>query len=118
VLSFLWVHIPYIVPTDVKAQETTWAKIYGSPADDIATSIIHTSDGNYLIAGNSNINSGEKYGLAVIKVDKFGNLIWCRRYGGENSPNQPSINFNYLSYWKTDIVETKIMNMSLLITIL
>lgn len=47
VLSFLWVHIPYIVPTDVKAQETTWAKIYGSPADDIATSIIHTSDGNY-----------------------------------------------------------------------
>lgn len=108
ILSFLWVHIPYIFPSDVKAQETTWAKIYGSPANDIATSIIHTSDGNYLVAGNSNINAeGEKYGLAVIKVDKFGNLIWCRRYGGENSPNKVGINNGFESYYNTDIVETK-----------
>ena len=107
ILSFLWVHIPYIFPLDVKAQETTWAKIYGSPGVDAATSIIHTSDGNYLVVGSSAVNvAGEHLGLAVIKVDKFGDLIWCKRYGSENSPNKDGLHLEYLD-GKTDVVETK-----------
>jgi len=102
-LSFLNVSISFIFPLSIKAQETTWAKIYGGPEADVATSVIKTSDGNYLIAGNSNtIFEGNHYALAVIKVDRFGNIIWCKKYGGENSPHEePPF------YYKSDIVETK-----------
>lgn len=65
-----------------------WQKSYGGNGSDEAQSIIQTSDGGYLVVGNSdsqsgnitNPNGGVDYW--IIKLDTNGNLVWQKSYGG------------------------------------
>ena len=72
----------YIIKTD-SAGDTTWTKTFGGPEQDIAKSIIQTSDGNYLVTGTSKSNGdidGDFYTLKLNQIN--GDSLWSSKYGG------------------------------------
>lgn len=85
--SFGFVQVPTI----------TWEKSFGGSSDDSAESIRQTTDGGYIIAGESESIDGDVTGnngykdYWVVKVDSSGNLIWEKSFGGTWSDNTPMI---------------------------
>ena len=62
----------------------TFEKIFGGKEDDVANAVIKTKDG-FLIAGKSkSFTSNRDYDAYVIKIDKEGNKVWSKMYGGED----------------------------------
>ncbi len=86
-----------------------WDKTIGGNGEDVPISAVKSADGGYIIAGHSNSNiSGDKsensrgdYDLWIVKVDKNGNKIWDKTFGGEGKDDFPKAliklnNGNYL----------------------
>lgn len=67
-----------------------WQKSFGGSAADQAKSIRQTSDGGYIVAGETQSNNGDVTGnhggkdIWVIKLDSSGNLQWQKTFGGSN----------------------------------
>ncbi|MBK6484565.1 MAG: T9SS type A sorting domain-containing protein [Chitinophagaceae bacterium] len=65
-----------------------WNKCYGGSNDDQATAIEETSDGGFIVVGNSHSNDGDVTGnhgaddIWVFKADATGNIQWQRSLGG------------------------------------
>jgi len=59
-----------------------WDKTYGGSGSDRAFSIIQTADGGYAVAGVTESKGAGAEDFWVIKLDKQGNKIWDRTYGG------------------------------------
>lgn len=86
-----------------------WDKTLGGSGEDLPKSAIKTADGGYIIAAQSNSNaSGDKsensrgdYDLWIVKIDKLGNKIWDKTFGGSGKDDYPTAliklkNGNYL----------------------
>jgi hypothetical protein len=64
-----------------------WSKTIGGSLNDYGTSIIATSDGNYVIAGYSASNDGDVPGnvglhdFFISKINGNGEKIWAKNYG-------------------------------------
>jgi len=58
-----------------------WARIYGGESGDYAYSIQQTSDGGYIVAGNTSSFSSST-DVLIIKLDSNGDIEWQRSYGG------------------------------------
>ncbi|SFT84530.1 Por secretion system C-terminal sorting domain-containing protein [Chryseobacterium formosense] len=67
-----------------------WQKTYGGAYQDIAKSVKQTTDGGYIVTGNTSSNDGDVSGnhslylndYWVIKLDTSGNLQWQKALGG------------------------------------
>jgi hypothetical protein len=65
-----------------------WKKSYGGTDDDEATTITATSDGGFLIGGDTVSKDGDikenkgKFDVWLFKIDKNGNLLWSKTFGG------------------------------------
>jgi hypothetical protein len=65
-----------------------WQKTYGGSRNDVAYSIISTTDGNYMIGGISESSDGDatdNHGKAdywLIKINSVGKILWQKTYGG------------------------------------
>jgi len=69
-----------------------WAKTYGGSRYDHAHSFQQTSDGGYIIAGNtSSFNSGSYDDIWILKLSSDGDVEWQRTYGGSGSDSASSI---------------------------
>jgi len=72
-----------------------WEKTYtfGEDSNSISSSIIETSNGDFVIAGRvwhlENTNGGFDYW--VLKIDNTGNLLWSTNYGGSKSDRAESV---------------------------
>jgi hypothetical protein len=77
----------WIVKTD-NAGVIQWQKNLGGTLDDMARSVQQTSDGGYIVAGESKSNNGDVTGnnggidFWVVKLDATGNLTWQKSLGG------------------------------------
>jgi hypothetical protein len=77
----------YITKVDALGK-LVWEKNYGGLNDDYANQVLITADGGVIVSGYTNSNDGDvksNHGLSdlwVIKVDKDGNLVWQKNYGG------------------------------------
>lgn len=84
-LSILLILLIYSIISVAQTQENTWAKIYGSLKYDTATSVIKTSDGNYLIGGVTDRGAGQRFGFGslfvLLKIEPSGRIVWCKKYG-------------------------------------
>jgi hypothetical protein len=78
----------------VKITETgdiEWQKSLGGSAMDEAHSVQQTTDGGYIIAGNSNSNNGDvsgNHGLFdcwIVKMTSIGNIDWKKSFGGSST---------------------------------
>jgi len=59
-----------------------WDRTYGGSSNDSVLSIIQTVDGGYAVAGGTSSKGAGAEDFWVIKLDKQGNKIWDRTYGG------------------------------------
>ena len=75
----------FIVKTDDNGNEI-WAKNFGSNKDEYAWDLIFTSDGNYVIIGQTNNTENGEPTTFLMKIDINGNVIW------ENQLTSPFMN--------------------------
>jgi len=61
----------------------TWQKTYGGASDDFAYSIQETSDGGYIVAGNTESFGAGSCDIWILKLDSAGNVTWQKTYGGQ-----------------------------------
>jgi hypothetical protein len=60
-----------------------WNKTYGGTHDDLAYSLLETSDGGYALAGFTHSFGVGFYNFWLVKTDENGNIMWNQTYGGE-----------------------------------
>ncbi|MEI6089883.1 MAG: choice-of-anchor D domain-containing protein [bacterium] len=78
-----------------------WIKLYGGSGNDEAKSIIQTSEGGYLIAGQSQSNDGDvldskgKRFVWLVKTNPLGNIEWSKSYGDMDYYNDVSVLQSY-----------------------
>ena len=71
-----------IIFTTTTLPGAEWDKIFGGLSDDEACSVKQTSDGGYIVVGQTysyDIGSGDVW---LIKTDSEGNLQWDKTFGG------------------------------------
>lgn len=62
--------------------DTVWTRTYGGTGEDSGKEIFQTSDGGYLIAGNSNsFSSGGLNEIYILRLNNSGDTVWTRTYG-------------------------------------
>jgi hypothetical protein len=69
----------------------SWIKTFGGPNDDLAGSVQQTSDGGYIIAGNTYSYGAGGSDVYLIKTDANGNKLWERTFGGINDDYGESV---------------------------
>jgi hypothetical protein len=71
----------WLIKTDASGNEE-WNEIFGGVSGDYGNSVAQTSDGGYVIAGDSYSfgGTGEVY---LVKTDASGNEVWSNTFGGE-----------------------------------
>jgi hypothetical protein len=73
----------YLVKTDADG-DTLWTRTYGGTSNEWGHSVQQTTDGGYILAGNSMSYGGGGYDarVYVVKTDANGDTVWTRAYGG------------------------------------
>jgi len=59
-----------------------WNKTYGGTGEDVARSIVQTSDGGYALAGYTDSFGAGGQDSWLVKTDSNGNAQWNKTYGG------------------------------------
>ena len=67
-----------------KNGDVDWQQFYGGPYDDRAYSVQQTSDGGYIVAGETASSEYGDTNLFVMKLDEDGNKKWEKVYGGSD----------------------------------
>jgi hypothetical protein len=78
----------YLVKTNL-AGDTLWTKTFGGPGYECGFDVKQTSDGGYIVVGNTRGLFRDSLQLLIIKTDASGNLTWSKvlNNGGYNFPN-------------------------------
>jgi len=81
----------WLVKTD-SVGNMQWNQSYGGVGEDVAYSIVQTSDGGYALAGyTSSFNTYLGYDFWLVKVDSVGVMQWNETYGGTGAEEAYSI---------------------------
>jgi Secretion system C-terminal sorting domain len=71
--------------------EKVFSRTYGGSRAESGVAIVQSIDGNFIIGGNATSNDKDvpknqgKSDAWIFKVDKQGNLLWSKTYGGSNN---------------------------------
>ena len=79
----------YLIKTD-SSGNALWEKTYGGEGWDYSYSVWQTSDGGYIVAGNTSPDGSTSDGY-VVKTDSEGNIIWEKTFGGTDSDYLSSV---------------------------
>ena len=61
----------------------TFERIFGTPDEDGAAGFRQTSDGGYIITGNTTLPNATYPDIYLIRTDKYGKVLWTKTYGGQ-----------------------------------
>ena len=73
------------------AYAVTFAKTYGGTSSDGASSVQRTSDGGYIVAGQTYSFGEGSWDILLIKTNANGDIIWAKTYGGTNEDRASSV---------------------------
>ena len=79
----------FVVKIDANG-DRQWQRHYGTKENEEGFGIAETNDG-YVIAGYTNYTPTYNKDLYLLKIDKRGNIIWNRRYGGDRDDQANAI---------------------------
>jgi hypothetical protein len=68
-----------------------WTMTYGGAFEDVAYSIIKTSDNGYALAGRTGFQKTESSNFWLVKIDEVGKMQWNRSYEGQDRVNQVTL---------------------------
>ena len=68
-----------------------WNKSYGGLKQEIAYSVIETSDTGFALVGKTASFDDDRSDCWLIKTDNLGNMEWNQTFGGENNDSAESI---------------------------
>lgn len=71
----------YLIKTNA-AGDTLWTKTYGGSNQDVANSVVPTSDGGYILTGISKSLGDANGDFYTVKTNNLGDTLWTYRYGG------------------------------------
>ena len=71
----------YLIKTDSEGNEQ-WSNTFGGSRDDRARSVKQTSDGGYIMAGDTESYGAGGEDVYLIKTDGNGNELWSKTFGG------------------------------------
>jgi len=81
-----------LIFTSLISLNAQWARTYGGNNYDYVHSFQQTSDGGYIIAGNtSSFNTGYNDDIWILKLSSDGSIEWQKTYGGSNDDIASSI---------------------------
>jgi uncharacterized delta-60 repeat protein len=80
----------WVVKLD-SAGNVVWTKTIGGSDYDVATSIIQSSDGGYVVAGETSSFGAGNSDIYVVKLDSGGNVQWTKTIGGSYEDRVRSI---------------------------
>jgi len=63
--------------------DTLWTRPYGGDEHDYGGSVRETSDGSYIVIGNTFSFGAGDWDIWLLKVNPEGDTLWTRTYGGE-----------------------------------
>jgi hypothetical protein len=64
---------------------TSWARVFGGPALDEASSIIQTQDGGYIVVGGTGSYGSGGWDIMVMRLNSSGSVVWAKVIGGPGS---------------------------------
>jgi uncharacterized delta-60 repeat protein len=71
----------YVVKLDSNGN-VVWTKTIGGSNSDVANSIVQSSDGSYVVAGETLSFGASGRDIYVVKLDSSGNIVWTKTIGG------------------------------------
>ncbi|MFC1543114.1 leucine-rich repeat domain-containing protein [Candidatus Neomarinimicrobiota bacterium] len=71
--------------------DISWTKTFGGSSIDISYSVQQTSDGGYILAGETESSGAGDADAWLIKTDASGVLSWAKTYGGSDYDNAISV---------------------------
>jgi len=71
--------------------DTLWTRTYGGSDADYGYGVQQTSDGGYIIAGETASFGAGSYDIYLVKTDANGDTLWIRTYGGSGSDEARSV---------------------------
>jgi hypothetical protein len=80
----------YVVKLD-SSGNVLWTKTIGGSSEDVANSIIQSSDGGYVVAGGTKSFGAGGWDMYVVKLDSSGNVLWTKTIGGSSEDVANSI---------------------------
>jgi len=80
----------YLIKTDANG-DTIWSKTFGGASYDYGESVRQTSDGGYIIVGETASFGTGDYDVYLIKTDSLGDTLWTRTYGGDQDESGLSV---------------------------
>ena len=71
----------YLIKTDTNGNES-WSQTFGGSDDEYVSSVQQTSDGGYIIAGNTESYGAGYSDVYLIKTNASGDTVWTKTFGG------------------------------------
>jgi hypothetical protein len=72
----------YLVKTDAQG-DTLWTRVYGGPNYDWGHSVQQTTDGGYIVAGETYSFGAGRADAWLLRTDASGDTLWARTYGDQ-----------------------------------
>ncbi|MEI7727278.1 MAG: T9SS type A sorting domain-containing protein, partial [Bacteroidota bacterium] len=79
----------YLIRTDANGN-TIWSKAYGGPGLDFGYTLTQTTDGGFIVAGNTDNGAGNG-DIYLLKVGSNGDTIFTKTYGGTGIDRASSV---------------------------